>query len=82
MGGEVLGQVFTFVAIFSIAVWYVVARQFAKWSGWKAIILQGGVIVVPQGFDAKDFGAVPGTFHKSTEILPTVGITIDVLKLH
>ena len=52
------------------------------WAGRAGVIvLRGSIMVVPQGFDANDFGATPGSFHVSREVLPTFGIFFDVLRL-
>jgi hypothetical protein len=53
-------------------------RPLAKQRGWRrGIVLRGAVIIVPQGFDATDFGAKPGSFHTPSEVLPTIGAFFD-----
>jgi hypothetical protein len=47
----------------------------------RAMSVSTGVIYVPKGFDAKDFGAVPGTFHTDRELLLTASITFDLSRL-
>jgi len=36
-----------------------------------------GVLLFPMGFDAKDFGASPGTFHTDRDIVVTTGVSYD-----
>ena len=46
---------------------------------WRDIVtVRIGVLIIPTGFDAKDFGAVPGSFHTSFEVLPTVSLVFDL----
>ena len=40
--------------------------------------LRAGVIVLPQAFRAEDFGAVPGSFHASREVLRTFSVFLDL----
>jgi hypothetical protein len=56
-------------------------RPLAKVPYLKALILRGAIIVVPQGFDATDFGAIPGTFHTSGDVLKSAGIFVDWVRL-
>jgi len=46
----------------------------------RAIIVRGSLLVVPSGFDATDFGAVPGSFHVARDIVPSAEISFDLLK--
>ncbi len=46
--------------------------------GWDSIVFQAGVLIVPQGADARDFGAVPGTYHRDREFLYTLGVRLDL----
>lgn len=48
---------------------------------WNIVALRLGLMVVPRGFDATDFGADPGSFHQSIEVLPTLGMIVDLRKL-
>jgi hypothetical protein len=46
---------------------------------WDELIsLRAGVIIVPQGFDAADFGAIPGTFRTSRESLKNAAVFLDL----
>jgi hypothetical protein len=45
---------------------------------WDSIVFKAGVIIVPVGADARDFGAVPGTYHRDREFLWTVGVGVDL----
>jgi hypothetical protein len=57
-------------------------RPFANRGRWlRGIVVRGAVIIVPQGFDATDFGAKPGTFHSSSEVLPSIGAFFDWVQL-
>jgi hypothetical protein len=47
----------------------------APWS--EILSVRAGVIVLPQAFRAEDFGAVPGSFHASREVLPTFSVFVD-----
>lgn len=42
------------------------------------VTVRVGVMIIPKGFDASDFGAIPGSFHTSFEALPTVGLVFDL----
>ena len=44
----------------------------------RGMSLSTGVIYMPKGFDAKDFGAVPGTFHTDNELLLTASVSYDL----
>lgn len=48
------------------------SSQFARSVG-----IRFGIIVVPSGFDAADFGAVPGTFHTDREVQTTISFAYD-----
>jgi len=51
----------------------------AKPVWWDELIsVRAGVIVVPGGFDAEDFGGVPGTFHVSRDTIPTAAVFLDL----
>jgi hypothetical protein len=56
-------------------------RPFAKVPYLRAVIFRGALIIVPQGFDATDFGAIPGTYHTSNDVLRSAGIFVDWLRL-
>jgi hypothetical protein len=46
---------------------------------WDELLsLRGGLVIVPRGFDASDFGAVPGTFRVSRDTLKTAAIFVDL----
>ena len=42
---------------------------------FRALSLSTGIFYMPKGFDAKDFGALPGTFHTDKELLATAAIS-------
>jgi hypothetical protein len=48
---------------------------------WNIVTLRVGLLIVPRGYDANDFGADPGSFHQSVEVLPTLGMVVDLRKL-
>jgi hypothetical protein len=50
--------------------------------GWNGATISVGVLYVPKGFDASDFGALPGTFHTDSEVLPTIEIAFDLARLN
>jgi hypothetical protein len=37
-----------------------------------------GIMMMPDGLDATDFGAIPGTFHTDKEVQATVSVTFDL----
>lgn len=48
-------------------------------SQWDLLIsFRAGFIYSPKGFDATDFGAIPGTFHTKRELLPTASVLMDL----
>jgi hypothetical protein len=48
-------------------------------SQWDLIIsFRAGFVYSPKGFDAQDFGAIPGTFHTKRELLPTASVLLDL----
>lgn len=47
----------------------------------SGIGVRAALTLVPRGFDAADFGAIPGSFHVSSDLVPTFGVSFDVLKL-
>ena len=49
--------------------------------GQKALSVRLGFIIMPKGFDAADFGAIPGTFHTDKEVLGTASLSIDLARL-
>jgi hypothetical protein len=51
--------------------------RLARGNGLRAFSFTMGVKIIPEGFDATDFGAVRGTFHTEQDILTTVSATID-----
>jgi hypothetical protein len=50
-----------------------------RWLSRKAswFTLRAGYELIPKGFDATDFGAIPGTFHTGHEVLPKVMLLVD-----
>lgn len=44
----------------------------------RAMSVSTGLIYMPKGFDAQDFGAVPGTFHTDHELLLTAKVSFDL----
>ena len=44
----------------------------------RALSVSTGIFYMPKGFDAEDFGALPGTFHTDREVLATASITLDL----
>jgi hypothetical protein len=50
-----------------------ITKKFAR-----ALSVSTGVFYMPKGFDAGDFGAVPGTFHTDRELLATAAVTFDL----
>jgi hypothetical protein len=51
-------------------------RSHAEWT--EFLSLRAGLIVIPHGFRAEDFGAVPGSFQTSREALRTFAIFVDL----
>jgi hypothetical protein len=49
-------------------------------SAWwdELFAVRASVNIVPRGFDATDFGAIPGTFRVSRDTLPSVALFIDL----
>jgi hypothetical protein len=47
----------------------------------RALSVSTGLIYMPKGFDAEDFGAVPGTFHTDRELLLTASVLFDLSRL-
>jgi hypothetical protein len=46
---------------------------------WDELVsLRGGFLIVPRGFDARDFGAIPGTFRVSRDTLKSAAIFLDL----
>jgi hypothetical protein len=46
---------------------------------WDELLsLRAGLVIVPRGFDATDFGAIPGTFRTSRETLKSAAVFIDL----
>jgi hypothetical protein len=53
-------------------------RQFPD-SQWDLFIsVRTGLVYSPKGFDAEEFGAIPGTFHTKRELLPTASVLLDL----
>lgn len=49
---------------------------------WDEVLsLRAGLTIVPRGFDASDFGAVPGTFQVSRDNLNTFAVFLDLESL-
>ena len=44
----------------------------------RAFTLTGSITYMPKGFDARQLGAVPGSFHSDKEILGSVGFFLDL----
>jgi hypothetical protein len=53
-----------------------IARGHPEWT--EVLSVRAGAIVTPHGFSAEDFGAVPGTFQTSREVLRTFAVFIDL----
>jgi hypothetical protein len=49
--------------------------------GNKALSVRLGFMIMPEGFDAIDFGAKPGTFHTDREVLGTASLSVDLSRL-
>jgi len=43
----------------------------------RALSVSSGIFYMPKGFDAEDFGALPGTFHTDNELLATFAVSLD-----
>ena len=50
-------------------------RRHPAWT--ELLSVRAGFIVLPNAFRAEDFGAVPGSFQVSREVLPTFSVFID-----
>ena len=49
---------------------------------WDELLsLRAGITIVPRGFDATDFGAIPGTFRVSRDTLNTAAVFLDLESL-
>lgn len=44
----------------------------------RSLSVSTGMVIMPKGFDARDFGAIAGTFHTDKEILATASVTLDL----
>lgn len=44
----------------------------------RSLNVSTGILYIPKGFDAEDFGAVPGTFHTDRELLLTASVSVDL----
>jgi hypothetical protein len=50
--------------------------------GWADVVaFRVGAIYYPKGFDATDFGALPGSFHTDHELLTSISLVLDFGKL-
>jgi len=47
----------------------------------KAVGVRFGFLIMPEGFDDVDFGALPGTFHTDKEVLGTASVSIDLARV-
>jgi len=47
----------------------------------KAVGVRFGFIIMPEGFDDVDFGALAGTFHTDKEVLGTASLSIDLARV-
>jgi hypothetical protein len=47
----------------------------------EALQLRVVMTVIPSGFDAEDFGAIPGTYHSGTEVQGNLYIIVNVASL-
>ena len=57
---------------------FVTDRNNTKWNFGNVVTLRAGVLIIPATFDATDFNAKAGTFHSSSEVLPTVSLIFDL----
>lgn len=49
---------------------------------WDELLsVRAGITIVPRGFDATDFGAIPGTFRVSRDTLNTAAVFLDLESL-
>ena len=49
---------------------------------WDELVsVRAGITIVPRGFDATDFGAIPGTFQVSRDTLNTAAVFLDLESL-
>jgi hypothetical protein len=44
----------------------------------EILSFRAGLVLIPRGFRAEDFGALPGTFKSSREVIPTVTFILDL----
>jgi len=44
----------------------------------RSLNMSAGIVYMPKGFDAENFGALPGTFHTDNEMLATFAISVDI----
>jgi len=51
----------------------------AKWA--RIVQFRGRLSILPSGFDAPDFGAVPGSWSEGGEVLPGWQIVFDFTEL-
>jgi hypothetical protein len=49
--------------------------------GRNALSVSFGMLLLPRGFDAEDFGAIRGTFHTDKEVLGTAELSLDLSRL-
>jgi hypothetical protein len=47
----------------------------------KAVAVRLGFLIMPEGFDDVDFGALPGTFHTDKEVLGNASLSIDLARV-
>ena len=47
----------------------------------KAVGVRLGFLIMPEGFDDVDFGAMAGTFHTDKEVLGTASISVDLARV-
>ena len=69
---------FTRLSVAGFFDWKPFARKGASEQAWRDIVtLRLGALYFPDGFDSTDFGATPGGFHTTHELIPFVGVAYD-----
>jgi len=69
---------FTRLAVVAFFDWKPFARETESKQAWRDIVtLRLGALYFPEGFDSTDFGAIPGGFHTTHELIPFVGVAYD-----
>ena len=57
---------------------FVTDRKDTKSNFGNVVTLRVGLLIIPATFDATDFNAKAGTFHNSSEYLPTASLVFDL----